>query len=172
MYVADASTLILMTKVDLLHIFIKEIGAITIPLKVLQEITKKPEAFETLIIQKEIGLGGVKVAKELSYEAKNITHVFKLDGGEAAAYLLWKKIKAKAVLTDDWELIKVCKIENAPFICAMAIPVMLKKLKKLTVTEAVEKIGQLYSYGRYGKSIKDYFEARVRENGNGINTPR
>ena len=87
---------------------------------------------------------------------------FKLDEGEASAYILFKKIKGKAILTDDGELIKLCKIENIPFIVAMAIIIMFFKKRKLTKREAIEKLDKLYGYGRYSNEIYQYFKSEVK----------
>ena len=91
----------------------------------------------------------------------SVLNQFKLDEGEAAAYALSRKIKGKAILTDDRELIKLCKIENIPFINAMAAIVKLFKKKKLTKSDATERLEKLYGYGRYSKDIYDFFKSKV-----------
>ena len=63
--------------------------------------------------------------------------------------------------TDDKELIKLCKIENAPFICAMGAVVRLYSKNKVTKEKAQDVLKRLYGYGRYSEDIYDFFKAKV-----------
>ena len=65
-------------------------------------------------------------------------------------------------MTDDGELIKLCKIENIPFIVAMAVVVRLAKKDKISRAEALEKLSKLYGYGRYSEEIYKYFKSEVK----------
>jgi len=65
-------------------------------------------------------------------------------------------------LTDDGELIKLCKIENIPFIVAMAVVIRLFKKRKIDKKEAIDKLEKLYGYGRYSEEIYKYFKLEVK----------
>ena len=121
-----------------------------------------PYSFEFLTIKKEIEKNRIVLIDVGKKNYSSILAQFKLDEGEAAAYALFKKIKGNAILTDDGELIKLCKIENAPFITAMAVVVKLFKKKKLAKGDALEKLEKLYGYGRYSKDIYDFFKLEVK----------
>ena len=92
----------------------------------------------------------------------NALRQFKLDEGEASAFALCKIKNYAGILTDDKELIKLCKIESIKFISAMAIVVMLFRKKIIDKSEAIEKIESLQGYGRYSKEIYSYFKGMVR----------
>ncbi|MBI3034692.1 hypothetical protein HYY71_00060 [Candidatus Woesearchaeota archaeon] len=161
MIVSNTSTLILLAKVDSLSILLDSIKKISIPKIVYKEIANKKDSFEFLTIKKEIEKNRIILIDAGKKSYSSILAQFKLDEGEAAAYALFKKIKGKAILTDDKELIKLCKIEDVPFISAMAVVVKLFKKKRLTKTDALEKLEKLYGYGRYSKEIYDFFKSEA-----------
>jgi len=162
MIVSNASTLILLAKVSSLSILLDDIKKVRIPNMVYNEITGKKGSFEILLIKKEIDKKRIILADVDKKNYATMLEQFKLDQGEAAAYALLKNIKGKAVLTDDGELIKLCKIENVPFITAMAVVVKLFKKGKLSIEDAMEKLGKLYDYGRYSEDIYNYFRSEVK----------
>ena len=162
MIVSNTSTLILLAKANSLYILLDYIKKISIPKIVYNEIFDKKDSFEVLSIIKEIKKKRIVLVDVDEKSYSSVLNQFKLDKGEAAAYALLKKIKGKAILTDDGELIKLCKIENIPFINAMAVIVKLFKKKKLAKEDALEKLEKLYGYGRYSKDIYDYFKSEVK----------
>ncbi len=161
MIVSNASTLILLAKINSLSIFLGDINKLAIPKVVYSEIAAKKDSFEFLLVNKEIEKKRIVLIDVEREKYSKLLQQFKLDEGEAAAYALLKKIKGKAILTDDGELIKLCKIENVPFITAMAVIVKLFKKKILTKTDAFEKLEKLYDYGRYSKYIYDFFKSEL-----------
>jgi predicted nucleic acid-binding protein len=132
-----------------------------IPKIVYEEIVNKKDSFEVLLIKKEMEKKRIVLVDIERKSYSLVLNQFKLDGGEAAAYALFKKIKGKAILSDDRELIKLCKIENVPFITAMAVVVKLFKKKRLTKTDTLEKLEKLYGYGRYSDEIYNFFKSEV-----------
>ena len=161
MIVSNTSTLILLAKANSLHMLLDEIKKISIPKIVYKEIVDKKESFEVLSIKNEIEKKRIILVDLDKRSYSLLLAQFKLDEGEAAAYALLKKIKGKAILTDDRELIKLCKIENVPFITAMAAIARLFQKKILTKTDALEKLEKLYGYGRYSKVFYDFFKSEV-----------
>ncbi|MBN1502938.1 hypothetical protein JW930_05320 [Candidatus Woesearchaeota archaeon] len=168
MFVSNSSTLILLAKISSLRSFLEIGKKITIPNQVYDEFIKKKESFDAKLIQKEIENQKIKIEDVKKEKYHSYQEEFRLHEGEAAAYALFKKDKFRAILTDDGELIKLCKIEEAPFICSMAIVFLLYKNSKISKEEALEKIEKLYDIGRYSKEIYDYFLQKVKENGNSI----
>ena len=87
---------------------------------------------------------------------------FRLDKGEAAAYVMFNKNKHKAILTDDGELIKLCKLEKIPFICAMAIVIRLYERKRFSKEKTMKMLQKLHNIGRYSNELYQHFKKEVK----------
>ena len=161
MLVSNSSTIILIAKIDLLSKFLDTVKNVAITDIVYEEIIKK-DSFENLTIKKEIESGRINVESTKRKFYSNTLNQFKLDEGEASTFALYDKRKHKAILTDDRELIKLCKINNVPFISAMAVVVKLLSKKIINKNEALEKIEKLQGYGRYSNDIYNYFRDMVK----------
>jgi len=160
MLISNSSTIILIAKITLLPKFLDAVKNIAITNVIYKEILKK-DSFENLSIKKEIEKGRINVASVEEKVYAGIIEQFKIDEGEASAFALCINGKYKAILTDDKELIKVCKIEGIPFISAMAVVVKLFKKKAIRKEEALEKIEALQGYGRYSISVYSYFKDMI-----------
>lgn len=161
MLISNASTLILLAKATLLQKFLNNFE-VTISDKVLDEVTQDRNVFDAKLIQKEVEIKRIKVRKIDSEKIKNVLKEFRLHEGEASAYVLFKKGEGKAILTDDKELIKLCRIERVPFICALAVVVRMFEKGLLTREEAREKLDRINDYGRYSRNIYKYFKSKVK----------
>ncbi len=161
MLVSNTSTLILLAKVDALSILLDDVKTILIPNNVYQEIAAK-DSLDVLLIKKEVDKKRILLFNVEKKEYSGIIAQFRLDEGEAAAYALLKQKKAAAILTDDAELIKLCKIEGAAFITAMSVIVRLFKYKKLTAEESLEKLENLRKHGWYSNEIYNFFKQKVK----------
>ena len=160
MFASNSSTTILIAKATLLSKFL-DIGKVAITSVVYNEITQK-ESFENLAIKREIERGRIKVESINAKGYLSILKHFKIDEGEASAFALCTSRKYRAVLTDDKELIKLCKIEGVPFLSAMAIVIMLFKKKVVSKRVALEKMEKLQGYGRYSIDVYNYFKSVVK----------
>ena len=161
MFISNTSTLILLAKINALTLLLDDIKRAFIP-KIVYEEIKGKDSFEIMLIEKEIEKGRIKIENVDKNIYKKIIEQFKLDEGEAAAYALFKQKKGKALLTDDGELIRLCKIENVPFIVAIAVVVRLFKKGKIKKDDALEKLSKLYGYGRYSEDVYKYFKSKVK----------
>ena len=161
MLVLNSSTLILIAKATLLPAFLDLAKKVAITNIIYKEISKK-DSFENLTIKKEIEKGRIKIEHIEEKFYLNLLKQFRMDEGEASAFALCINKKYKMILTDDKELIKLCKIENVKFISAMAIAAILFKRKIINKSEALEKIEKLQSYGRYSNDVYNYFKSMVR----------
>lgn len=155
MIIFDASTLILLAKIDLLQLVLnKYMGAI--PEIVKKEVEYK-EAIDTKAIIHQINVGKLIVTKN---PAKNkIEHILKdfpLGRGETAALIIAIE-KDNAVATDDGLAIKVCKIFNIKFITAVHF--LIKS--GLDKSRALAKLDLLKKYGRYSQKIIKDAEKRI-----------
>lgn len=161
MFVSNTSTLVLLAKATCLEKFIEICPVIEIPSQVKSEALFHKESYYAKLIQKLVEQGKIEVVDLKKEELKKITSEFRLDEGEAAAYAMFNPKRHKAILTDDGELIKLCKLQQIPFICAMAIVIRLHEMKKLSREEALRKLQNLYEVGRYSKDLYEEFKAEV-----------
>lgn len=162
MLVSNTSTLVLLAKVGCLEQLISISPKIEMPSQVKEEALFGRESYDARFIHQLIVEGKIGVVKVEPQKIKGILSEFRLDAGEAAAYVLFDAKKHKAILTDDGELIKLCKLQNIPFVCAMAVVMRLYEKKMLTTEKALEKLGELNTIGRYSKELYEYFKREVK----------
>ncbi len=162
MLVSNTSTLVLLAKVGCLEYFIGISSIIEIPIQVRTEALFDKDSYYAKLIQKLIQGNKIKVLRVEEARLTEIMSHFRLDNGEAAAYALFDNRKHKAILTDDGELIKLCKLENVPFICAMAVIIELYEKKKLSRENAINKLEELHNIGRYSEKLYEHFKAEVK----------
>ncbi len=159
MIVSNASTLILLAKTGVIRKFLNKYGKITIPVEVEKEITEG-KTFDSKILEKEIDDDHI-IVMAIRSNTEKVMKEFRIHKGEAAAFILYKECNTKAILTDDGELIKLCKLFEIPFINALAIIVRMFEKGALTQIEACEYLKKLNDYGRYSKEIYNYFKQEV-----------
>lgn len=162
MLVSNTSTLVLLAKVGCLETFIEISPTIEIPVQVKKEALFDKDSYYARLIQKIIQDKKIKIVPVKETEITKIMLHFRLDEGEAAAYIMFNNKKHKAILTDDHELIKLCKLEKVPFICAMAVVITLFEKKKLTKEETINKLEKLHEIGRYSKELYEHFKSEVK----------
>ena len=162
MLVSNTSTLVLLAKVGCLEIFIEISPNIEIPAQVRREVLFEKDSYYARLIQKLIQRKKVIIVRAKRTEINKIMMQFKLDEGEAAAYAIFNNRKHQAILTDDGELIKLCKLGKIPFICAMAVIIRLFEKKKLPKEEAINKLEDLYKIGRYSEKLYEHFKTGVK----------
>ena len=161
MLISNSSTLILIAKITMLSKFLDSIKSIAITDIVYEEILKK-DSFDGLIIKKEVEKGRIKIENIDFKQYADVIKQFKIDEGEASTFALCTSKKHDGILTDDKELIKLCKVESIKFTSAMAIVVMLLNKKIIDKNEAIEKIEKLQGFGRYSDDIYNYFMSQVK----------
>ena len=131
MFASNTSTLVLLAKIGCLEHFIEISPIIWIPGQVKREALFDQDSYYARLIQKLIDSKKIIIAPIKTAKIPIALSQFRLDEGEAAAYALFSPKKHSAILTDDGELIKLCKLEQIPFICAMAVVIRLFEKKKL-----------------------------------------
>ena len=154
MVIFDASTLILLAKVDLLDLFISDYaGQVLIPCKVKEEVLRK-DSVEAPQIAGSINDGKIKVleANDRSLHRKLMSD-FNIDLGEAETIALALHKKGAVVATDDRNAIRACKFLKIDFVTAISILIRAVEKRLLDKSEAVLKLEKLESIGRYKKSI-------------------
>ena len=161
MLVSNTSTLVLLAKVGCLETFMEIAPTIIIPEEVKREALFEKESYYARLIEKLIHEKKIKVIAANKKEITKVISSFRLDEGEAAAYALFDQKKHKAILTDDGELIKLCKLEKIPFMCALAIAIRLYEKKKITKEKTLKILKELHTIGRYKERLYEHFKTQV-----------
>lgn len=162
MLASNTSTLVLLAKVGCLKAFIEMAQKIEIPIQVEREALFEKDSYYAKLIQKLIEEGNIKVISIEKAHITNIMNEFRLDEGEAATYIMFDPKKHRAILSDDSMLIKLCKLQGIPFICAMAVIIRLFEKKKLSKEKALSKLKDLNEIGRYSKELYEYFKKEIK----------
>jgi len=154
MIVFDASTLILLAKIELLDVFVSSFsGGILIPEIIRDEVCIKGREetplFTRLIEDKKIHVLKVKADKAI----RKIMDDFHVAEGEAAAIILALDKKASLVATDDRNAIRACKALKLDFTTAAAVLIRAFEKNLIDKTEALSKIQKLESVARYNRAI-------------------
>jgi predicted nucleic acid-binding protein len=154
MILFDASTLILLAKIDMLDIFIADFAKkVAISDKVRDEVLEglSPDAPLIARLIEERGIDVLK-AKDKKLVRK-LMEDFNIDEGEAETLILAIEKKASLVATDDKNAIKACKMMKLDFATAIAILVRACERNLIQADEALAKLQNLQSFARYKKII-------------------
>ena len=162
MFVFDASTLILITKIELLDAFLdnSKLEA-AIPEEVARECCGAKKTLDALMIQKVLDETKMKVVvvKNKKLVAK-LAADFSLGRGEAEALALAVQGRAHLVGIDDKNGINACKLLGVGFTTAIGILVRSYEKGLLDRSGALAKLSSLAGYGRYKDPIIE--DARLR----------
>lgn len=162
MFVFDASTLILLAKVELLDPFLADVTLeVAIPAEVERECCSAKKTLDALMIQKALDESRIKVmaVKNKKLAAKLRTD-FSLGKGEAEAIALALKEKAQLSGIDDKNGINACKLLGVRFTTAVGVLVRSCEKGLIGRSDALAKLTALAKYGRYKSSIIE--DARLK----------
>ena len=155
MIVFDASTLILLTKAELLEKFLASFDQdVHVPRAVEQECCGRRTSLDALQIRQAIQEGKIRVAtvgdKKL---CEQLCRDFTLGRGEGEAVTHAFEQKARLVGIDDKKGINACKLLHIPFTTAMDILIRMREKGLIEQNEAALKLQALVNYGRYKAAI-------------------
>jgi predicted nucleic acid-binding protein len=162
MLVLDASTLILIAKVEVLDSFLVSVDMwVTIPPEVEKECCSVKTSLDALMIRKALDESRIRViaAKDKKLVAK-LQADFGLGRGEGEAIVVALAEKARLIGIDDKNGINACKLLGIPFTTAIGILIRMCEKQLVSKSEAVAKLEGLRRHGRYKKSILE--DARHR----------
>ena len=163
MIVFDASTLILIAKVELLDLFLASVSVpVAIPAEVEKECCGSKKALDAVIIQRAPDESRIKtvVVKNRRLVAK-LQADFSLGRGEAEAIALALSEEAEVVGIDDKNGINACKLLGVAFTTAVGILIRSREKGLLEETDALEKLSSLAKHGRYKDSIIEDARGRL-----------
>ncbi len=169
--ISDASTLILLQKIDLLERLAKNFEFI-IPEEIYKETVIKgkiKKSSDSYQIENKIKDNLIKIKKIKNRNNVNkIINEFGTAEGEAEAIVLFLELKADILATDDHKSINVCKAYKIPFMTALTFVVDACIKKFITTNEAKKMIEELSVYGRYKDELiykaLSYLEAEKWQN--------
>jgi predicted nucleic acid-binding protein len=153
----DASTLILLAKIELLDIFIADFDKkVAISNKVKEEVLEGSSP-DGPLIAKLIQDRGIDVSKAKDKKlVRRLMEDFNIDEGEAETLTLAIEKKASlvaTVATDDKNAIRACKIMKLDFTTAIAFLVRACEKGLIQTDEALARLQKLQSFARYNKTI-------------------
>jgi predicted nucleic acid-binding protein len=165
MIIFDASTLILVTKIDLLDPFLGSLSMRTaIPVVVHRECCQSKKTLDALMIQKAVDESRIEVTAVRDRNgAKKVREDFSLGAGEAEAIVLARQCGARLVGIDDKNGINACKLLRIPFTTAAGILLACRERNLIGKSEALERLELLAKWGRYKSSIVDDARTRLEE---------
>jgi len=163
--ILDASTLILIAKIDLLDPFLGTLSIRTaIPLAVHLECCGEKKSLDALMIQKAVEDSRIQVvAVKNRKSVDRMEEDFNLGAGEAEAIALALQLEATLVGIDDKHGINACKLLRLPFTTAAGILILCRERNLIGKGEAADKLERLAKYGRYKNSIMDDIRVRLEE---------
>ena len=154
--VSDASTLVLLEKVDLLSRLVKNFKFI-VPEEVYKEAVLKGKAknfSDSYQIENKINDGFIQIKKiNNRQKANNIIKEFRIGEGETEAIVLFLETKADVLATDDHKSINVCKAYQIPFMTALTFVLDSFNKKVIVKNEAEKMIKDLGIYGKYKNEL-------------------
>jgi predicted nucleic acid-binding protein len=165
MFIFDASTLILIAKIDLLDLFLNEIGLeVAVPKAIEEECCGDRKTLDALMIQKAVDGSRIKVktVKSRKLVAK-LELDFSMARGESEAIALALQESALLVGIDDKQGINACKLLGIPFTTAVAILLRSSEKGLIERSDALNRLRALARYGRYRSSILEDAKRQLEE---------
>jgi predicted nucleic acid-binding protein len=165
MFIFDSSTLILTAKIELLDLFLKNIGMeVAIPRSVEDECCGGKKTLDALIIRKALDDSRIKVrgVRNRSLVAK-LEEDFSMGRGESQAIALALQERAQLVGIDDKNGMNACRLTGIPFTSAVGMLVRCCQKGLLDRGDALAKLSALAKYGWYRNAILEDAKLRLEE---------
>jgi predicted nucleic acid-binding protein len=163
MIVFDASTMILIAKIDLLNAFLAGVRTeVAIPKAVEEECCSVRRSYDAIAIRK--ALDEAKIVVNPLKDRRIVTKIrddFNLGLGEAEAISLAHRERASLIGIDDRNGIKACKLLGLPFTTAIGILVRSYENRLLGQNEAIEKLASLGKYAWYENAFIEDAKRRL-----------
>ncbi|MBI2119101.1 MAG: hypothetical protein HYT97_05690 [Elusimicrobia bacterium] len=158
--VFDASTLILLAKLDLLQIAAEKMKLI-IPWEVREEALAKPRSYDAQLIDRMLKDERINISQDVSASSiKMIKEQFRIDVGEAAALFLAKE-GGWVLGIDDGPGIRASKILGVHFITAIHVLTEFYHQGTINRQSALAKLESLEKLGRYHAQIMEDARSRI-----------
>jgi len=154
--ISDASTLILLNKINLINKIIKFIS-IKIPEEVKKEavdVGKENNYLDAFEIENLINKNFIEIKKVKNNKKVNwLMRGFNIERGESEAIQLFIELKADLLATDDKNAINACKVLDIPVSGSLAFVINSVDRKIISKKEGEEMINKLSIFGRYNVDV-------------------
>lgn len=162
MIVFDASTLILISKAELLDSFLASIKLqVGIPAEVARECCSAKKTLDSLMIQNAVDQSRISIIRVRDKKLVAKLQVdFGLGMGDAEAIALALKERSELLGIDDKNGINACKLSGIPFTTALNILLREFESGLMDPHAALARLALLAKHGRYSNSILS--EARMK----------
>src|SRR5579875_196314 len=149
MFVFDSSTLILIAKIELLDLLLREIGMeVAIPRAVEEECCGGKKTLDALMIQKAVEESRIRVRSVKNRKlVLKLAADFNMGRGESEAIALALQEKVRLVGIDDKCGINACKLTGVPFTTVIAI---LLRSRQKGLIDKDDALAHLASLARHG----------------------
>jgi len=164
MIVFDASTLILVAKIELLDRLLRSFSMpVAVPAEVARECCGGKKALHALVIQRAIDDSRIRVVTIANPAMmRKLSRDFSLGQGEAEAIVLSSREDALLAI-DDKSSINACKFLGVAFTTAIALLLRSREKELLSRDEALLRLEQLARHGRYKEVIIKDARRRLEE---------
>lgn len=155
MIVFDASTLILLAKLDLLETFVNSYrGEVVIPTTVRAEAVPPGSRADAIVIRRTIANRRITVRKARSVaKVRRLMADFALGRGEAEALVLALETGSHHLATDDRNAMTACRALGLEAVSALAVLVRARQKGQLSQEKAEGCLKDLAKYGRYAANV-------------------
>ncbi len=164
MIVFDASTLILVAKIEIVDRLLGSFSRpVMVPAEVARECCGGKKVLDALVIQRAIDDSRIKVVTlSNAIVVRKLRADFSLGQGEAEAIVLASRESALLAI-DDKSGINACKFLGVAFTTAIALLLRSREKQLLSRDEALLRLEQLAQYGRYKGLIIEDARHRLEE---------
>ena len=160
--IADATSLILLSKISILEIFVNRNEVVTSEI-VYDEVIKGKEKsrIDSMLTEKLVKENKLKVKTPNRNTKTNIEKLFNLKFGELEVVSLAHKTK-NAILSDDKKCINAAKVLGIGFIISLDAVIALYKKNAITKEKAIECVDKLENYGWYSKELIKIYKDKIK----------
>lgn len=153
--VANASSLILLTKAEVLEYFLKK-AQLVIPRKVYEEAVikgKEKGTADAYKLEKLIQEGRILLRDVSSKDIQRIESIYNIKAGERDMLALAQFLEISNLLTDDKKAINVCRALDFRFTTALDVLVQLRKEDMIGLEKADDALNKLDEFGWYSRML-------------------
>lgn len=153
--VANASTLVLLTKADLIEQLLNR-SSVMIPEEVYDEAVtagKEKGAADAFAIELLVKNGRIGVQDVSEEQKQRLYELFNLKAGEQATVALARSEGINNVLSDDKKAINACRALDIAFATALDIVVQFRQDGTISEDAARQVIQKLDQFGWYGPDL-------------------
>jgi predicted nucleic acid-binding protein len=158
--VFDASTLILLAKLELLPSIVSQHDVLMTP--VVEREAVRRASHDAVLIARLMSQGSIQVVRTPypRQEVRSLQKDFGLAAGEATS--LWLAAsKRETLATDDGPAIRACKVVGVPFVTAIHFLLDALRRGDLSQEVALAKLERLAVHGRYHQRILDAARSKM-----------